>query len=513
MSGQSLAAPNAGVDEMTGSRRTRVVILDFGSQYTHLIARRVRECGVYSEVLRFDAAPSEIAEGTGAIILSGSPFSIYGEDAPKPDPGIYELGIPMLGICYGMQAMTETLGGKVSPGTTREYGSGTAKVWMSHGDEVMEPPAGFEVLGRSADGKIASIGSDERRFFGLQFHPEVVHTEHGKLVLENYVHEICGIPSNWSPASFVEETVAAIRKQVGDSKVVCALSGGVDSSVMSVLIHRAIGDNLFPIFVDNGVLRKSEDHEVIERLKTRLGLSIDIVDARGRFLDRLAGVEDPEKKRKIIGTEFIRVFEEEAKKLGDIKFLAQGTLYPDVIESISVKGPSATIKSHHNVGGLPEHMDLELIEPLKTLFKDEVRKVGAELGIDPDILGRHPFPGPGLAVRILGEVTAERVAILQEADAIAICEMRNAGLYNDIWQAFAVLLPIKTVGVMGDERTYENVVVVRAVDSLDGMTAHWFPMPHEVLERMSARIINEVRGVNRVCYDISSKPPSTIEWE
>jgi len=489
MSGQSLATPNAGVDEMTGSRRTRVVILDFGSQYTHLIARRVRECGVYSEVLRFDAAPSEIAEDTGAIILSGSPFSIYGDDAPKPDPGIYELGIPMLGICYGMQAMTEALGGKVSPGTTREYGpmgfepgdkhrlfeglEGPTKVWMSHGDEVTEPPEGFEVLGRSADGKIASIGSNERRFFGLQFHPEVVHTEHGKLVFENYVHEICGIPSNWSPASFV----------------------------------------LFPIFVDNGVLRKSEDHEVIERLKAKLGLSIDIVDAKDRFLDRLAGVEDPEKKRKIIGTEFIRVFEEEAKKLGDIRFLAQGTLYPDVIESISVKGPSATIKSHHNVGGLPEHMDLELIEPLKTLFKDEVRKVGAELGIDAAILGRHPFPGPGLAVRILGEVTAERVAILQEADAIAIEEMRNAGLYNDIWQAFAVLLPIKTVGVMGDERTYENVVVIRAVDSLDGMTAHWFPMPHEVLERMSARIINEVRGVNRVCYDISSKPPSTIEWE
>jgi len=529
MSGQSLATPNAGVDEMTGSRRTRVVILDFGSQYTHLIARRVRECGVYSEVLRFDAAPSEIAEDTGAIILSGSPFSIYGDDAPKPDPGIYELGIPMLGICYGMQAMTEALGGKVSPGTTREYGpmgfepgdkhrlfeglEGPTKVWMSHGDEVTEPPEGFEVLGRSADGKIASIGSNERRFFGLQFHPEVVHTEHGKLVFENYVHEICGIPSNWSPASFVEETVAAIREQVGDSKVVCALSGGVDSSVMSVLIHRAIGDNLLPIFVDNGVLRKSEDHEVIERLKAKLGLSIDIVDAKDRFLDRLAGVEDPEKKRKIIGTEFIRVFEEEAKKLGDIRFLAQGTLYPDVIESISVKGPSATIKSHHNVGGLPEHMDLELIEPLKTLFKDEVRKVGAELGIDAAILGRHPFPGPGLAVRILGEVTAERVAILQEADAIAIEEMRNAGLYNDIWQAFAVLLPIKTVGVMGDERTYENVVVIRAVDSLDGMTAHWFPMPHEVLERMSARIINEVRGVNRVCYDISSKPPSTIEWE
>jgi len=529
MSGQPLAAQDAGADEMACTRRTRVVILDFGSQYTHLIARRVRECGVYSEVVRFDTPLAEIAEGTGAIILSGSPFSIYGDGSPKPDPGIYELGIPLLGICYGMQAMTEALGGKVSPGTTREYGPmgfepgdahrlfeglpGTTKVWMSHGDEVMEPPAGFEVLGRSADGKIASIGSDERRFFGLQFHPEVVHTEHGKLVLENYVHEICGIPSNWSPASFVEETVAAIRKQVGGSKVICALSGGVDSSVMSVLIHRAIGDNLFPIFVDNGVLRKSEDHEVIERLRTKLGLDIDIVDAKSRFLDKLTGVLDPEKKRKIIGTEFIRVFEEEAEKLGSIGFLAQGTLYPDVIESVSVKGPSATIKSHHNVGGLPEHMDLELIEPLKTLFKDEVRKVGAELGIDPDILGRHPFPGPGLAVRILGEVTVERVAILQDADAIAIEEMRSAGLYDDIWQAFAVLLPIKTVGVMGDERTYENVVVVRAVDSLDGMTAHWFPMPHEVLERISARIINEVRGVNRVCYDISSKPPSTIEWE
>ncbi|MFH1690843.1 MAG: glutamine-hydrolyzing GMP synthase [Candidatus Eisenbacteria bacterium] len=529
MSRQSLAAPNAGANDVTGARRTRVVILDFGSQYTHLIARRVRECGVYSEVLRFDAPPPEIAEGTGAIILSGSPFSIYGDDAPKPDPGIYELGIPVLGICYGMQAMTEALGGRVTSGTTREYGpmgfepsgshalfgglTGATKVWMSHGDEVEVPPEGFEVLGRSADGKVASIGSDELRFYGLQFHPEVVHTERGKRILENYVHEICGIPSNWSPASFVEETIAAIRKQVGDAKVVCALSGGVDSSVMSVLIHRAIGDNLIPIFVDNGVLRKNEDHDVIERLRTKLNLKVDIVDARARFLDKLAGVDDPEKKRKIIGTEFIRVFEEEAKKVGDARFLAQGTLYPDVIESVSVKGPSATIKSHHNVGGLPEHMNLELIEPLKTLFKDEVRKVGAELGIDPDILGRHPFPGPGLAVRILGEVTRERVAILQEADAIAIAEMRKAGLYDDIWQAFAVLLPIKTVGVMGDERTYENVVVVRAVDSLDGMTAHWFKMPHEVLERISTRIINEVRGVNRVCYDISSKPPSTIEWE
>jgi GMP synthase (glutamine-hydrolysing) len=529
MGGQRLAAPNTPERATAGTRRTRVVILDFGSQYTHLIARRVRECGVYSEVMRFDAAPAEIGEGTGAIILSGGPSSIYDADAPKPDPAVFELGIPMLGICYGMQAMCEALGGKVSPGTTREYGpmgfsptgdhrlfdglDDTTKVWMSHGDEVVDPPPGFEVLGRSTDGKIASMGSDEKRFYGLQFHPEVVHTDLGRRVLENYVHEICGIPSNWSPASFVEETIAAIRGQVGNGKVVCALSGGVDSSVMSVLIHKAIGDRLVPIFVDNGVLRKNEDRDVIERLRVKLGLNVNIVDARDRFLTKLAGVEDPEKKRKIIGNEFIRVFEEEAEKVGDVGFLAQGTLYPDVIESVSVKGPSATIKSHHNVGGLPEHMDLELIEPLKTLFKDEVRKVGTELGIDKDILGRHPFPGPGLAVRILGEVTAERVAILQEADAIALEEMRKAGLYDDIWQAFAVLLPIKTVGVMGDERTYENVVVVRAVDSLDGMTAHWFQMPHEVLERMSARIINEVRGVNRVCYDISSKPPSTIEWE
>jgi len=529
MTTQPMTAAGSGAVDVAGTGRTRVAILDFGSQYTHLIARRVRECGVYSEVVRFDASPEEIAEGTGAIILSGSPFSIYGEDAPKPDPSVFELGIPMLGICYGMQAMSEALGGKVSPGTTREYGpmgfsptgghrlfegiEETTKVWMSHGDEVIEPPPGFEVLGRSADGKIASMGSDERRFYGLQFHPEVVHTDHGKRVLENYVHEICGIAGDWSPASFVEETIEAIRTQVGEGRVVCALSGGVDSSVMSVLIHRAIGDRLVPIFVDNGVLRKNEDREVIERLRAKLGLNVDIVDARDRFLEKLKGVEDPERKRKIIGTEFIRVFEEEAEKLGDASYLAQGTLYPDVIESVSVKGPSATIKSHHNVGGLPEHMDLELIEPLKTLFKDEVRKVGAELGIDPDILGRHPFPGPGLAVRILGEVTAERVRILQDADAIAMAEIREAGLYDDIWQAFVVLLPVRSVGVMGDERTYEHVAALRAVHSLDGMTAHWFPIPHEVLERISARVINEVKGINRVCYDISSKPPSTIEWE
>ena len=529
MSGRTTSEVSRATGKTATPARTRVVILDFGSQYTHLIARRVRECGVYSEVMRYDSTPEEIAEGTAAIVLSGGPSSIYAHDAPRPDPAVFRLGVPILGICYGMQAMADALGGRVAAGETREFGPqgfdaaephalfeglpGRSQVWMSHGDEVLEPPPGFAVLGRSTDGKIASIGSDERRFYGLQFHPEVVHTENGTRILANYVHEIAGMLSDWSPASFVEESVAMIGERVGEGTVVCALSGGVDSSVMSVLIHRAIGDRLVPIFVDNGLLRKNEDHDVVRRLRDGLGLAVDIVDARERFLTALRGVEDPERKRKIIGTEFIRVFEEEAGKIGDVRFLAQGTLYPDVIESVSVKGPSATIKSHHNVGGLPEHMDLELIEPLKTLFKDEVREVGRELGIDQDILGRHPFPGPGLAVRILGDVTKERIAILQEADAIAMEEIRRAGLYDDIWQAFVVLLPVRSVGVMGDERTYEHVVAVRAVDSRDGMTAHWFPMPHEVLERMSARIINEVRGVNRVCYDVSSKPPSTIEWE
>ncbi len=507
----------------------RVAILDFGSQYTHLIARRIRELGVFSEVLRYDTPPAEIAVNTGAIVLSGGPSSIYAADAPRPDPGVFELGIPVLGICYGMQAMAQALGGGVSPSKTREYGpmgfapntvhplfdglEETLQVWMSHGDEVAEPPPGFDVLGRSSDGKIAAIGSDERRAYGLQFHPEVIHTEGGGRLLENFVRRVSGIKGDWTTRAFVDETIEDIRNIVGDSRVVCALSGGVDSSVMSVLIHKAIGDRLVPIFVDNGVLRKGEELDVIQRLKEKLGIGIDVVDAADRFLAALSGVTDPERKRKIIGHEFIRIFEEEARKLGDIRFLAQGTLYPDVIESVSVKGPSATIKSHHNVGGLPEQMDLELIEPLRTLFKDEVRKVGAELGIDADILGRHPFPGPGLAIRILGEVTKDRVAILQDADAIALDEIRRAGLYDDIWQAFVVLLPVRTVGVMGDERTYEHVVSVRAVHSLDGMTAHWFRMPYEVLERISARIINEVRGVNRVCYDISSKPPSTIEWE
>ena len=509
--------------------RARVVILDFGSQYTHLIARRVRECQVFSEVERFDTPADELGDDAAAIILSGGPSSIWSDDAPSPDPGVFELGVPVLGICYGMQAMSHALGGEVKPGRTREYGpmqfegdsshqlfdgiEGSTLVWMSHGDEVVSPPPGFDVLGRSADGKIAAIGSDERRLYGLQFHPEVAHTECGAGIVSNFVHGIAGLEPTWTPASFVEETVAAIRSEVGNGRVVCALSGGVDSSVMSVLIHRAVGDQLVPIFVDNGLLRKNEDKEVIRKLKEGLGIPVDIVDARERFLDALRSIEDPESKRKIIGREFIRVFEEEAKRIGNVEYLAQGTLYPDVIESVSVKGPSATIKSHHNVGGLPKRMNLKLIEPLRTLFKDEVRKVGAELGIDPEILGRHPFPGPGLAVRILGDVTEERLAILREADAIAIEEIRLAGLYDDIWQAFVVLLPVRSVGVMGDERTYEHVVAVRAVHSLDGMTAQWYPMPSEVLGRISARIINEVRGVNRVCYDISSKPPSTIEWE
>ncbi len=533
----STAAVTGGTEERSHAGHVSVVILDFGSQYTHLIARRIREFGVFSEVLPFDTPASEFPATAGAIVLSGGPSSIYADGAPRPDPRIFGLGLPVLGICYGMHAAAEALGGRVSPGATREYGpmgfeperdhplfrglTERTQVWMSHGDEVTEPPDGFVVLGRSADGKIAAMGSDERRIYGLQFHPEVIHTERGSRLLENFVRSVGGIEGDWTPRSFVDEAIEGIRETVGDAKVVCALSGGVDSSVMSVLIHRAIGDNLVPIFVDNGLLRKDEEHDVITRLREKLGVRIDVVKAEDRFLSALAGVTDPERKRKIIGHEFIRVFEEEARRVGGAgarhtggaRFLAQGTLYPDVIESVSVKGPSATIKSHHNVGGLPEHMDLELIEPLRMLFKDEVRRVGVELGIDADILGRHPFPGPGLAIRVLGEVTEERLAVLREADAIYLEEIRNAGLYDDIWQAFVVLLPVRTVGVMGDERTYEHVVALRAVHSRDGMTAHWYPMPQEVLERMSARIINEVRGVNRVCYDVSSKPPSTIEWE
>ncbi len=526
--GSTAALTGKGADLIHTGHIT-VVILDFGSQYTHLIARRIREFGVFSEVVRFDTPATEFPATAGAIVLSGGPSSIYADGAPRPDPAIFELGLPVLGICYGMHAAADALGGRVSPGTTREYGpmgfdperghplfqgiSERTQVWMSHGDEVSEPPDGFVVLGRSSDGKIAAMGSDERRVYGLQFHPEVIHTAQGNRLLENFVRRVGGIEGDWTPRSFVEETIEGIRSTVGEAKVVCALSGGVDSSVMSVLIHRAIGDNLVPIFVDNGLLRKNEEHEVISRLHEKLGVRIKVVKAGDRFLSALEGVTDPERKRKIIGHEFIRVFEAEAQHVGGARFLAQGTLYPDVIESVSVKGPSATIKSHHNVGGLPERMDLELIEPVRTLFKDEVRKVGAELGIDADILGRQPFPGPGLAIRVLGEVTEERLAVLREADAIYLEEIRSAGLYDDIWQAFVVLLPVKTVGVMGDERTYEHVVALRAVHSHDGMTAHWYPMPQEVLERISARIINEVRGVNRVCYDISSKPPSTIEWE
>jgi len=510
----------------------RILILDFGSQYTQLIARRIREAQVYSEIHPYNIPIEEIISfNPKGIILSGGPSSVYEKGAPLPDKGIFSLEVPILGICYGLQVITYMNGGRVRESKEREYGNSfikvldnkdlfsgfsigeRLKVWMSHGDRVEEIPEGFIKLAESENSPFASIADRKRKIYGVQFHPEVAHTPRGMDILKNFLYLICNCSPSWTMSSFIENAVKEIREKVGDEKVLCALSGGVDSSVTAMLVHKAIGDRLICVFIDNGLLRKDEAKNVVTIFKKKLGLNLHLVNAEERFLNALKGVTDPEKKRKIIGELFIRVFEEKAKEFGKIRYLAQGTLYPDVIESISYKGPSSTIKSHHNVGGLPKDMEFELIEPLKELFKDEVRRVGIELGIPKEILLRHPFPGPGLAVRIIGEVTKERLDLLREADSIVVEEIKRAGLYEKVWQAFAVLLPIKSVGVMGDERTYENVVAVRIVESQDAMTADWSKVPYEVLERISNRIINTVKGINRVVYDISSKPPSTIEWE
>jgi GMP synthase (glutamine-hydrolysing) len=513
-----------------------IVILDFGSQYTQLIARRIREQNVFSVVLPCTASVAEIlALRPKGLILSGGPSSVYDADAPAADPGLLALGLPVLGICYGLQFIVHHLGGKVRPADKREYGHAdvllthepgeallfaglpaSMTAWMSHGDEALELPAGFHQTARTSNA-LAAIANETSRIWAVQFHPEVHHTKHGSELLANFVFRICGATPDWTPQHFITETIAAIQAKVGSGHALCAISGGVDSSVAAVLVHRAIGAQLTCVFVDNGVLRKDEFRKVQENLRGQLGLNLVAVDASQRFLEKLAGVTDPETKRKTIGREFIAVFDDEAHRIleqtGGVDWLVQGTLYPDVIESSSVKGPSQTIKSHHNVGGLPDTMRMKLIEPLRDLFKDEVRRIGRELGMPEDILQRQPFPGPGLAVRILGEVTAERVAILQEADDIVVSEIKAAGLYQQIWQSFAVLLPVKSVGVMGDQRTYAATCAIRAVHSEDGMTADWVPLPYQVLKRISSRIVNEVRGINRVVYDITSKPPGTIEWE
>jgi len=508
----------------------KVLVLDFGSQYTQLIARKVRELGVYSEIFPFDTPLSRIKkERPAALILSGGPGSVYEPGAPLPSPEIFDLGIPVLGICYGLQLMAHLLGGRVAPSAKREYGfarleilsrsglleglKNRGQVWMSHGDRVEKMPPGFAVTAKTANTRAAVIESPERKMYGVQFHPEVIHTHQGKAVLANFLFSLVGLKPEWSMKSFIDKKVEEIRRLVGKDRVICGLSGGVDSLVTSLIVHRAVGSKLACVFVDNGLLRKGQYEELMEEFRRRLHLRVIGVDASALFLRNLRGVTSPERKRKIIGRTFIEIFEAQARKLGGVRFLAQGTIYPDVIESAPVKGPSSTIKSHHNVGGLPRRLRFKLIEPLRELFKDEVRELGAELGVDRDFIAQHPFPGPGLAVRILGEVTPDRISILREADRILLDEVRKSGLYDRLWQAFAVLLPVRSVGVMGDERTYQQVVVVRLVRSVDGMTADWYPADPGFLARLSTRIVNEARGVNRVVYDITSKPPATIEWE
>ena len=513
------------------AKNETILVLDFGSQYSQLIARRIRECKVYSRIVPFSTPVEKIREEAPmGIILSGGPASVYQDNAPKCNPEIFNLGIPVLGICYGLQLTVMTLGGKVARGHAREYGKAEIEitgesplldglpsplqVWMSHGDKVTALPEGFVTTAKTTNTEFAAIRHTEKKIYGIQFHPEVVHTHRGTEIIRNFAMRICGCSGNWTMESFIERSVREIQEKTAGQKVILGLSGGVDSSVAAALIHKAIGDKLTCIFVNNGLLRKNEAERVQELFAGSFKMNLVYIDATDRFLDKLAGVTEPEKKRKIIGHEFVNVFDDAAMKLKDVKFLAQGTTYPDVIESVPIDGnPSAMIKSHHNVGGLPEKMNLKLLEPLSRLFKDEVREVGKKLGLPDEMVYRQPFPGPGLAVRMLGAVNRKDLDTLREADIIIVDEMKKAGLYYKIWQAFAVFVPVKTVGVMGDERTYDNVIALRAVESQDGMTADWVRLPYELMERISTRIINEVNGVNRVVYDITSKPPGTIEWE
>jgi len=507
-----------------------ILIIDFGSQYTQLITRRVREASVYSEIHSHKISAKEVKSlSPSGIILSGGPMSVYDEDSPQLDPSILDLGIPVLGICYGLQLICKISGGNVEPAANREYGKANLIIkeenelfknvnkksvaWMSHGDYLTKLPDGFNITAESDHSPICSISNHDKKIYGVQFHPEVAHTQEGEKIIRNFLFNICKCKSNWTPHNFIQSKISEIKKLVGSSKAICALSGGVDSTVAAMLVKKAIGENLLCIHIDTGLMRKNESEIISNLFKGKLKLNYIHLNEAERFLTKLKGIVDPEQKRKIIGNTFIEVFEEKALKHDDAFFLVQGTLYPDVIESVSVKGASVTIKTHHNVGGLPEKMNLKLIEPFRELFKDEVRKIGRELGIPEDFISRHPFPGPGIAVRVLGEISKERLDILREADDIFIKEIKEAGLYNNIWQAFAVLLPVNSVGVMGDARTYENVLALRAVTSLDGMTADWFRFEHDFLSKVSNKIINKVRGINRVVYDISSKPPSTIEWE